>query len=193
MRQSKNRTLRMALAIYLMKMRLGLSNSVLAVLFHLKGKRIISQIINQVRNALKKSFVDENLGFQHIDRQTAINEHQSTIATKLLTDKPNQMILVADATYLRCEKSSNNELQRATYSLHKHYHLIKPMILTTTVFLILFVVTVTSNSDANFRLVAVDEDERYWCIFRMVISYQFSVRSLRIIPTMTQLFFNTVS
>lgn len=150
MRHSKNRTLRMALAIYLMKMRLGLSNSVLGVLFHVNGKRIISQIMHQVRNALKKSFVTENLGFQHIDRQTAINEHQSSIAAKLLKDKPNQMILVADATYLRCEKSSNNELQRATYSLHKHYHLVKPMILTTTVFSILFVATVTSNSATTF-------------------------------------------
>ena len=138
MRQSKNRTVRTALAIFLTKMRLGLSNSVLTTLFHLKDKRIISHVISQVRESLKNDFVHKNLGFRHIDRQTALMQHQSSVATKLLTDKPNQIILVADATYLKCEKSSNNELQRATYSLHKHYHLVKPMVLTTTASLILF-------------------------------------------------------
>jgi hypothetical protein len=192
MRQSKNRTPRMAMAIYLMKMRLGLSNSVLAVLFHLKDKRIIAHIINQVRNALKKSFVSNNLGFQHIDRQTAINEHQSAIATTLLTNKPNQMILVADATYLRCEKSSNNELQRATYSLHKHYHLVKPMVLTTTVIFSLFAVALASNSAVNFRSIVIDSNRKDRCIFRMVISSQFLVRFSQIALTMMHLFSNTV-
>ena len=138
MNQSKNRTVRIALAIFLTKMRLGLSNSVLAVLFHLKDKRVISDIINQVRNALKKDFIGQNLGFQHLDRQTALKEHQSAVATTLLTNKPDQMVLVADATYLKCEKSTNNDLQRATYSLHKHYHLVKHMVLTTTVGLCVF-------------------------------------------------------
>ena len=119
-------------------MRLGLPNSVLTTLFHFKDKRIISYIISRVRESLKKNFVHKNLGFQHIDRQTAFVQHQSVAATKLLTDKLNQIIFVAGVTYLKCEKSSNNELQRTTYSLHKHYHLVKPMVLTTTTSLILF-------------------------------------------------------
>ena len=38
-----------------------------------------------------------------------------------------------DGTYIYIQKSSNNEMQRRTYSFHKHKHLVKPMIITSTV------------------------------------------------------------
>ena len=119
-------------------MQLSLSHSVLTTLSHLKEKRIMSHIISQVRESLKRCFAHKNTGFQHADRETVLMQHQSAAATKMLINKVNQMIFVVDTTNLKCEKSSGSELQRATYPLHRHHHLTKPMALTTTASLILF-------------------------------------------------------
>jgi hypothetical protein len=139
MRNSQIRSVRVAVALFLMKMRLGLSNKVLAVLFHLDNKRVVSHIIGQVRKALMKDFVPLHLGFQHIDHQTAIDQHQTAIAKILHTSKPDQLCVVADATYLFIQKSIDNQFQKRSYSMHKHRNLIKPMILTTTVSLSSFI------------------------------------------------------
>lgn len=80
-----------------------------------------------------KDFVPHHLGLKHITRETAIKQHQTAIATILHTNKPNQLCDVADTTYLFIQKSSNNQCQRKSYSMHKHRNLVKPMILTTTV------------------------------------------------------------
>ena len=127
------------MAVFLAKMRLSLSNQVLAILFQLKDKRTVSHIISEVRAALMKDFVPLHLGLRHIDRATAIDKHQTAIANILFTNGPQQLCVVADSTYLFIQKSSDNQFQRRSYSLHKRRHLIKPMILTTTVsyFLIL--------------------------------------------------------
>jgi hypothetical protein len=47
MRNSYVRSIRVALAVFLVKMRLGVSNRVLASLFHLKNKRVVSRIVLQ--------------------------------------------------------------------------------------------------------------------------------------------------
>ncbi len=133
MRNSHVRSIRVAVALFLMKMRLALSNRVLAVLFHLNNKRVVSHVIDQVRKALMKDFVPLYLGFQHIDHQVAIDQHQTAIATILHTTKPHQLCVVADGTYIFIQKPSDNQFQRRSYSMHKHRNLIKPMILTTKV------------------------------------------------------------
>jgi len=133
MRNSHIRSVRVTVAIFLMKMRLSLSNCVLAVLFHINNKRVIGHIVAQVRSALMKDFVPFHLGFQHIDHQVAIDQHQTAIATILHTTNPHQLCAVADSTYLFIHKSMDNEFQRKSYSTYKHRNLIKPLILTTTV------------------------------------------------------------
>ena len=50
-----------------------------------------------------------------------------------MTDRDDQAIIVMDGTYLYLQKSSNNEFQRRSFSMHKHRNLIKPMIITATV------------------------------------------------------------
>lgn len=121
-----------------MKLRLGLSNAVLAAMFHLTGKRQVSEIIHAVRLALLKDFVPSHLGFQHIDRQTVLQQHQTAIATQLMTDDDTQVVIVMDATYLFVQKSSDNLFQRRSFSMHKHRNLVKPMILTATVSSLVF-------------------------------------------------------
>ena len=126
-------SVRVALAVFLVKLRLGLGNSVLVCLFQLKRKRTVSHICHQMRTTLIKDFVSKYLEFQHMDRSTVLSDHQSVIATELLTDGPNQVILIADGIYIYCQESSNNEFQKHTYSSHKHRHLVKPIIITASV------------------------------------------------------------
>jgi len=133
MRTSYIRSIRIAVATFCAKMRLGLSNRVLSTLFHIKDERVVSRIIHQVTNALIKDFVPAYLGFDHISRESVLNYHQTAIANVLFTDNEDQVVLVMDGTYLYVQNSSHNELQRRTFSTHKHRHLIKPMIITTTV------------------------------------------------------------
>ncbi|CAF2758821.1 unnamed protein product [Rotaria sp. Silwood2] len=106
-------------------MHLGLSNKVLASIFHLEDKRSVSRVIHSVRKAMMSDFVQHYLGFHHINRQTVIDHHTTAIAKELLLYTPNQLALVIDSTYLYVQKSTNNEFQRRSYSLHKHRNLVK--------------------------------------------------------------------
>ena len=133
MRNSYIRSVRVALAVFLVKMRLGMSNRVLSTLFHLKSKRVVSKIVHQTAEGLLKDFVPYHLGFQHIDRKTVLQNHQTSIASQLMTDGDDQVIVIMDGTYLFVQKSSNNQFQRRSFSMHKHRNLIKPMITTATV------------------------------------------------------------
>lgn len=133
MRTSNVRSIRVAIAIFCAKMRLGLSKCALATMFHIRNKRTVSRIVHQVTDALMKDFVPAHLGFRHISRETVLKHHQTTMANVLLTDTNHQVVVVMDGTYLYIQKSGHNELQRRTYSVHKHRHLIKPMVITTTV------------------------------------------------------------
>jgi hypothetical protein len=114
-------------------MRIGLSKAVLASMFHLKDKRSVSRIIHSAASALMKDFVPHHLGFHHIDRDTVLLEHQTAIATQLMAERDDQVIIVMDGTYLFVQKSSDNVFQRRSYSMHKHGNLVKSMIITATV------------------------------------------------------------
>ena len=62
MRNSSVRSLRVALAVYLSKLRLGMSNVVLASMFRLNGKRAVSRILQQVRQKLSDNFAPHYVG-----------------------------------------------------------------------------------------------------------------------------------
>ena len=50
--------------------------------------------------------------------------------SKILYDlDPSQLVLIADGTYLYCEKSENSDTQRRLYSGQKKRHLIKPFVI----------------------------------------------------------------
>ena len=133
MRQSRIRSKRVAIALFCAKMRLGLSNRVLSTIFRIKDNQAVSRIIHQVTEALMTNFVPKHIGFRHVSRHTVLEQHQTLKANTLLTNNNQQVVVVMDGTYLYLQKSANNELQRRTYSTHKHRHLVKPMIITTTV------------------------------------------------------------
>jgi hypothetical protein len=84
-RNSINRSLRCALACLLIKLRLGVSNSVLASMLGINNKRKVSDIIHSARHALVKYFVPHYIGLAHITREEVIKKHTSSIASRLLT------------------------------------------------------------------------------------------------------------
>ena len=122
-----------ALVLFLAKIRLGLSSRVLAGLFRLTSKRSVSHICHQVRVALMQDFVPNHVRFQHVSREAILAQHQTAVATEFLTNGPDQIVLIADGTYVFCQKSSNSEFHRRTYGQHKRRHLTKPMIITASV------------------------------------------------------------
>ena len=126
------RSRRTTVALFLCKMKNGMSNKLLATLFNISKSRV-RRAIRTVRAALIEYFVPNNLGFHHISRQTLIENHTRPLAQRLFgnLEKPSA-ILVLDGTYIYIEKSNNFLFQRRSYSLHKGRPLVKPMGITST-------------------------------------------------------------
>ncbi|CAF4484393.1 unnamed protein product, partial [Rotaria magnacalcarata] len=93
---------RTAVGIYLCKLRLGISNRLLACIFQIADKQTVSRIINSARQAIVKSFVLGNLGFGHVTREDVIGRHTTTIARELMCggDSTDTAIIIIDGTYL---------------------------------------------------------------------------------------------
>lgn len=105
-RHSSNRSIRTALAILLCKLRLGLSNHVLSILFQLPNKRTVARSIETTRKALMNGFVSNNVGFAHISRNDIIRQHTSSIAQRLEgDDDADTTAVVVDGTYLYIQVS----------------------------------------------------------------------------------------
>ncbi len=100
-RNSSNRSIRTCVGLYLCKLRLGISNRLLAYMFHLPDKRTVSRIIDSARQATLASFVLNHLGFPHVTRNDVINHHTSTIARQLISSGDDSTaIIVIDGTYI---------------------------------------------------------------------------------------------
>jgi hypothetical protein len=86
---------------------------------------------DQVRSSLLKDFVPYNLGASHLTRQEWIDEI-NYIPKNLFSVKDDQIMLVADGTYIYTHKSKYNSLQRKQYSVQKNRSLVKPFVVCTT-------------------------------------------------------------
>lgn len=130
-RQTPARSAATTLGIFLFKLKSGLSNKILATLFNI-SKSSIRRAFHSTRKILSTDFVPLHLGFQHISREEVITQHTRLLAQNLLTENPDQAILVLDGTYIYIQKSGNFKFQRSSYSLHKGRPLVKPMVIVTT-------------------------------------------------------------
>ena len=93
----------------------------------------MSRILDSACTVIKRYFVPKYLGFDHVGRQKVIDNHTRPLANILLGDNdPNKCIIILDGTYCYIQKSTNNLLQRRTYSLHKGKPLIKPMMIVSS-------------------------------------------------------------
>ncbi|CAF2578622.1 unnamed protein product [Rotaria sp. Silwood2] len=100
MKNSSNRSIRNATGLFLTKIRLGLSNKVLTTIFQFSNAKAVSRTLASVRQAMLSNFVPCYLGFNHISREDVIYNHSSPLATRLLSEKPNTVVLAIDGTYL---------------------------------------------------------------------------------------------
>ncbi|CAF2050509.1 unnamed protein product [Rotaria magnacalcarata] len=133
LRHTDVRSPRTAIACLLVKLRLGLSHEALCTLFCIDDKRKMARILDRACTAIKKYFVPKHLGFDHIERSKVIKDHTRPLAKILLGENDSdQAILILDGTYCYIQKSSNNLLQRRTYSMHKGRPLVKPMMIVST-------------------------------------------------------------
>ncbi|OXA46688.1 hypothetical protein Fcan01_18211 [Folsomia candida] len=127
LRNSPNRTIRSALAMFLMKLRLNISQRVLAFLFGIKNQSTVSESISAVLDALMSTFVPLHSGYNHITREDLHEKHMRRFYTEILGVPPESLILILDGTYIFTQKASDFKLQRRSYSSHKKRNLFKPM------------------------------------------------------------------
>ncbi|XP_062566452.1 uncharacterized protein LOC134228771 [Saccostrea cucullata] len=131
-RNTQNRSSRMSLGIFLLKLRSGMSYQLLSTIFGI-SKSSLRRAMKSVRSALLKNFVPNNLGLQHISREEIITNHTRPLAQELFGNMNNQQVIVVlDGTYIYIQKSSNFQFQRRSYSTHKGRPLLKPMVVVST-------------------------------------------------------------
>jgi len=84
-RNTSARSARTCLAILLVKLRTGLSHSILSTLF-IMSRRAIGKAIHSARIALMKCFVPMHLGLDHITRKDFITHHTRNMAKELFAE-----------------------------------------------------------------------------------------------------------
>ena len=130
LKNSEARSKEQALAVYLTWLKTGIPQTTLSSFFGIDNRQI-SHWCNQVREALIKDYVPQFLGSRSQTRHQWLNKNTDLVKELYnLTDE--QFCLIADGTYLYCQKPENNKLQRQLYSCQKKRHLVKPFIVCAT-------------------------------------------------------------
>lgn len=131
LKNSINRDPMQAIVIFLTKLRTGSTNSLIAVMFKLKNDSLVSDICDSVVNAFESDILASDFGFKSCDRNDLISNHTTEMVKKLL-DVSQELLIIVDGTYVEHEKSRNNDYQRRSYNMHKHYNLVKPFTICTS-------------------------------------------------------------
>lgn len=112
MRNTSNRTILQALAIFLFKLRILNSNRIIGKMFFgLTYEQQVSDIFNDVMKSFEKDILPNFFGYNCISREQIIFNITHTVR-KLLGTGENRLILIFDGTYLRYQKNSNNYYQK---------------------------------------------------------------------------------
>jgi hypothetical protein len=168
LRNSPTISRRNALGMFLMKLRLGQSNSVLAAHFNLTGSRTVGRVLERVATALKKCFVPLYVGVQHISREDFNSQHVPNYCRTLMKTETDKVIVVVDGTYSYIQKALNNYFQKKSFSIHKKRSLVKPMFIVAPDGYILHVIphylSDSKNNDAAIiqHAFATNEQLRGW-------------------------------
>ena len=125
---NKNRNKYQLIALYLYWLKTGSSQKDLALMFGQNTKqRQISDYLSQIRLAIHNDFVSKYLGGEG-DRDFYL-QHNTVMTHSLYDLDKDVLVLIADGTYCRIQKSNNNEFQYKTYSGQKKDSLFKPFII----------------------------------------------------------------
>ena len=122
------------LLMFLCKLRQGLSDEFLTLLFQYNSRRDTSLAVAAIRQSLMLRFVPENIGLNAITRDQYIREHVTEFANVLYNPRPNNRVAITyiDGTYSYCHKSNNFRVLRQSFCRHKGRHLIKPALLVAS-------------------------------------------------------------
>ena len=131
MRNSKERKVSQALAIYLYWLKTGLDQQSIACHFGTVTRRQVGHYCEQIRNCLIRNYVPKHLGAKHLTREQFLL-HNSEVSKSLFNLEDNRLSLIADGTYCYIQKSSNFFFQRVQYSGQKKRHLMKPFVICCT-------------------------------------------------------------
>jgi hypothetical protein len=116
-RDTAGRTKEQLVAILRYWLMKGLDQGTLALLKCNTTQPQISHYLAQIRSAMEKDIVPKFLG-AHKGKEFFLRHNTESV--RILHDFTNEKLaVVADGTYTRLEKSSNNEFQYVTYSLQK--------------------------------------------------------------------------
>lgn len=109
------------LICFLCKLRQGLGDEFLKVMFNFSSRQATSMAISTVRESLMGRFVLENIGFGSITRQEFIEHHVTDFANRLYNPEPGERKAIAyiDCTYLDIEKSMCFKVLRHSFCIHK--------------------------------------------------------------------------
>ncbi|XP_068993908.1 uncharacterized protein [Neodiprion pinetum] len=130
MRNSKTRNILQALVVFLFKMRTGNSNTIIAFVLGLDRDQQVSDYCAEVVNSFKKYILPE--GFEYFsESRDDLVEHKTSDTVKKLYELKDQLVLIFDGTYIRHQKSTNNNYQRKSYSGQEKVPLCKPFTICT--------------------------------------------------------------
>ena len=101
LKNSSNRTVPEAVAIFLAKLKMNLSHEALSKFLSFRNSSIIGHIFDEVQNAFEKDIIPLFIGTKNLTRDFLLTR-QSDIATHLLPE--SELILIADGTYATTRK-----------------------------------------------------------------------------------------
>lgn len=122
---------KLALLMYLTRLRQGDRYNRIYANFNV-GEKAGRQYIVKCRIALESDFVPKNLGLNTISRESLLANTTVMAKNLFLENKKDHAIVIADGTYIYCNKTQNFSKQRELYSTQKKRPLFKPMVLVTT-------------------------------------------------------------
>lgn len=99
--------------------------------FGLAREQMVSDYCNEVISSIEKDVLPHYFGIHAISREILLANTSNT-AKKLYQVRDNQLIFICDGTYIRHQKSANNEYQRKSYYGQKKVPLCKPFTICTT-------------------------------------------------------------
>lgn len=120
-----------ALLMFLIRLRKALTFEHIGTLFGV-SRKTVSRQIEMAREALEKDFVPKFVGFANLDRDLLLRNTTKSARLLHCNNDPDVLIIIADGTYIYCEKSANYEFQKLTFSGQKNRNFVRPMVCVTT-------------------------------------------------------------
>ena len=106
-RKNQTRDVTQALVVFLLKLRSGNSNKIIAAILQLEREQLVLDYAASIMNSFKKDVLSSRFGLNATYRRELIYSH-TTDVSKMLFDSTDELMLICGGTYARHQKSSNN-------------------------------------------------------------------------------------